>query len=239
MRPKTKLLAVKFRRIFEVLCLQVLQKRFWAHYHDFCVQKRSCLPWGSDRFWKFSSCKLYEKVLGAISRIMRPKRNCLPWCSDAFWNFSACKIYIKSNGWNVTIYVSKNEAVCCEVETHFGSFIRASFIKHFWAHFHVFCVHNRSCLQWNSDAFWKFSASRVYGESFVRIFTIFAPQNEGVCFEVHTHFGTSLLVRFTEIVMGALSRFMRPKTKPFAAKFRRTLEVLRMQGLQKKVSWHS
>jgi len=30
---------------------------------------------------------------------------------------------------------------------------------------------------------------------------------------------------------------MRPKTKPFAAKFRHTLEVLRLQGLQKKVSW--
>jgi len=34
--------------------------------------------------------------------------------------------------------------------------------------------------------------------------------------------------------MGALSRFMHPKTKPFAAKFRRTSEVLRLQGLQKK-----
>jgi len=57
---------------------------------------------------------------------------------------------------------------------------------------------------------------------------------QGFCFEVHTHFGSSLLVRYTEEVMGALSRFMRPKTNPFAAKFRRTLEVLCLQGLQKK-----
>jgi len=68
---------------------------------------------------------------------------------------------------------------------------------------------------------------------------IYAPQNEDFCFEVHTHFGSSLPARFTEKVMGTLSQFMRPKTKPFAAKFRRTVEVLHLQGLQKKVSWHS
>jgi len=165
MCPKTKLFAVNFRRILEVLCMQVLQKRFWVHYHYFFVQKRSCLLWNSDGFCKFSPCKLYKKVLGAISRLMRPKRNRLPWCSDAFWNFSACKVCRKSYGWNVTIYASKNEAVSCEVETHFGSFIRASFIKHFWAHFHV---------------------------------------------------------------------FLRPQTKLFAVKFRRILEVLRLQGLRRK-----
>jgi len=29
-------------------------------------------------------------------------------------------------------------------------------------------------------------------------FTIYAPQNEGFCFKVHTHFGSSLPARFTE-----------------------------------------
>jgi len=43
LRPKTKLFAVEFRRILEVLCLRGLQKKFWAQFHDFCVQKRSCL----------------------------------------------------------------------------------------------------------------------------------------------------------------------------------------------------
>jgi len=42
-RPKMKLFAVKFRRILEVLCLQVLQKKLWAQFHDLCNQKRSCL----------------------------------------------------------------------------------------------------------------------------------------------------------------------------------------------------
>jgi len=43
-RPKTKLFPVKFRRILEVLCLQDLQKKFWAQFHDLCDQKRSYLP---------------------------------------------------------------------------------------------------------------------------------------------------------------------------------------------------
>jgi len=166
LRPKTKLFALEFRRILEVLYLQVLQKGLGAHIHDFCVQKWSCKLWSSDAFWKSSLCEVY---------------------------------------------------------------------KSFLTHYHDFCVQKRSCLLWNSDAFWKFSASKVYGASSVRIFRICAPQNEGVSFEVHTHFGSSLPARFTEKVLGALSWFMCPKTKPFAAKFRRSLEVLRLQGLWEKV----
>jgi len=49
-RPKTKLFAVKFRRILKVLRLQGSQKDFWAHFHDLCVQKRSCLLWSSGAF---------------------------------------------------------------------------------------------------------------------------------------------------------------------------------------------
>jgi len=44
MFPNTKLFAVKFRRIFEVLRLQGSQNKFWAHIYDLFVQKRSCLP---------------------------------------------------------------------------------------------------------------------------------------------------------------------------------------------------
>jgi len=121
--------------------------------HDLCVQKRSCLLWRSDAFWKFSLCKLYKKFLGSFSR---------------------------------------------------------------------FCVQKRSCLSWNSEAFWKLSVYKVCREG-------------SFCFEVHTHFGSSLPVTFTEKVMGACSWFMRPKTKLFAVKFRRILEALRLQDLQKKV----
>jgi len=157
LRPKTKVFAVKFRRILEFLCLQVLQKKFWAQFHKLRVQKRSGSLWRSEASWKFSPCKVTEKVLGAFSCFLRAKtklyavkfrrifdvfalhalykmlwahfhdlcvqkRSCLPWNSDAFQKFSACKFYRKSSGHNFSICASKNEAVCCEVQTHFGSF---------------------------------------------------------------------------------------------------------------------
>jgi len=50
-------------------------------------------------------------------------------------------------------------------------------------------------------------------------------ENEAVCNEVQTHFGSSLLASFAEKVLGAYSRFMRPKTKLFVVEFRRILEV--------------
>jgi len=64
--------------------------------------------------------------------------------------------------------------------------------------------------------------------------TIFASKNEAVCLKVQTHFRSSLRARFTEKVLGAFSRFMRPKTKLFGVKFKRILDVVRLQGLQKK-----
>jgi len=95
MCPKTKLFDVKFRSIFEVLHLRGSQNKFWAHIYDLCVLKRSCLPWYSDAFSKFSACK--------VQRI--------------------------SSGRIFTIYVSNNEAVCREVQTHFRSSSLARFTE--------------------------------------------------------------------------------------------------------------
>jgi len=39
-RLKTNLFAVKFRHILEVLCLQVLQKKLWAQFHDLCPKMK-------------------------------------------------------------------------------------------------------------------------------------------------------------------------------------------------------
>jgi len=59
----------------------------------------------------------------------------------------------------------------------------------------------------------------------VRIFPIYAFKNELVCREVQTHSGRSLPASLTEKVVGARTRFMRPKTKRFAVKFRRIVEL--------------
>ena len=195
-RPKTKLFEVKFRRILQVLRLQVLQKKFWAQFLVLCIQKWSVLLWSSDKFWKFRLSSFIKKVLGAFSRFMRPKTKLLPWNSDAFWKFSACKI--------------KEKVV---------------------AQFHELCVQNWSCFPWSSDAFWKFSASFTEKDvgaipRFVRLKTkLFALKFRRIL-EV-------LCLRVVQKVLGAIPRFVHPKMNLFGLKFRRILEVLRLQDLQR------
>jgi len=69
LRPKTKLFAVNFICIFEDLCLLVLRKTFWAQFHDFLIQQRSCWPWSSDAFSKFSASEFCRISSGGNSTI--------------------------------------------------------------------------------------------------------------------------------------------------------------------------
>jgi len=85
LRPKSKLFAVKFRPILEVLCLQGLQK----------------------------------KVPGAMSRYMCPKTKVFPVKFRRILEVFALKVYTKSSGSIFLIFASKNEVVCCEVQTQF------------------------------------------------------------------------------------------------------------------------
>ena len=89
-------------------------------------------------------------------------------------------------------------------------------LKKFWAHFHDLCFQKRSCLLWGWEAFWKFCACKVYRKNCGRIFMIYASKIEAVCYEVETHFGSSLLTRYTEKILDPFSRFMHPKAKLFA-----------------------
>jgi len=82
-----------------------------------------------------------------------------------------------------------------------------------------------------SDAFWKFSLCEVYEESFGRIFTIYASKNEAVSCEVQTHFGGFHLARYTKKGSWRIITILRPKTKQFAVKFSRILEVFSVQAL--------
>ena len=68
-----------------------------------------------------------------------------------------------------------------------------------------------------------------------RIFKIFASKNKGISHLVQTHFGSSLPASFAHKVLGAISRFVHPKTKRFAVKFRHILEVLCLARFMKKV----
>jgi len=53
--------------------LASLVKKFWAQFHDWCVQKWSCLLLSSDTFRKFSPDEVYEESFGHIFTIYASK----------------------------------------------------------------------------------------------------------------------------------------------------------------------
>ena len=134
------------------------------------------------------------------------------------------------------MYASKNITVCREVQTHFGSSLPASLAEK------VLGAYSRFLRPKTKRFAVKFrrilDVLRIQGYKKIsgRIFTIYASKNKAsknltVNREVQTHFGSSPLARFIEKVMGEISRLMRLKTKLFAVKLRRILEVFSVQAL--------
>jgi len=111
-RPKTKLFAVKFRRILDVFYLQGLQK----------------------------------KVPGGMSGYVCPKMKRFTVKFRRTLEVFAFQALQKKFGRIYPIYASKNEAVCREIQTHFGSSLPASFKENVVAQFHDLCAQKRSCL---------------------------------------------------------------------------------------------
>jgi len=255
-RPKTKLFAVKLRRILEVLCLQDLQKRLWVQFHNLCYQKRSCLPWNSDAFWKFSARKFHrkcsgrnsticasknesvcrevqtnfgsslpprftEKVVGAIPRFVRPKTKLFAVkfrrILEVLWLQGFTE---KVLGAIPRFVCPKSKLFAVKLRRILEVLCLKDLQKRLWVQFHNLCYQKRSCLPWNSDAFWKYSACKFYRKCSGRNSTNCASKNKAVFYEVQAHFGSSLPPRFTEKVVGAIPRFFRPRTKLFAVKFR-------------------
>jgi len=130
-----------------------------------------------------------------------------------------------------TIYVTKNDAFCRDVETHFESSPLTMFKrKNSGPIFTIYASkHEAFCRE--VDALWKYSACILYKKNHGHIFMIYASKNEAVCCEVETHFGSSPLARFTKKILGTFSRFMHPKAKLFAVMFIRIWDVFALQGL--------
>ena len=72
---KMKLFTVRFRRILEVFASQVSWKKLWVHFAELCVQKWSCLLWGSDAFCKLSACT--KKLCAHFHDLCVAQRNVL------------------------------------------------------------------------------------------------------------------------------------------------------------------
>jgi len=142
------------------------------------------------------------------------KRSCLRWSSDAFWKFFTCKFCRKGSGRIFMITASKNEAVCREVQTHFGSSPHSRFTETFLGAFSPFCVQKRSSLPWNSDGFWTFSSCKLHKKDMgARIFSIFASKNGAVCCYVETHFGSFRFASWVEFIWRKL-RISKTRKKP-------------------------
>jgi len=155
--------------------------------------------------------------------------------SDAFQKFSPYEVYEKSSGRIFTIYASRYVAVSRKIQTHFRSFLSASFAEEVLGAISLFMRPKTNLFDMKLRRILEVFALPSAWKGFGRNFTIYASKNEAVSREIQTYFGRFLSASFAENVLGAISRVMRPKTKLFAVKLRRILEVLRLHGLQKKV----
>ena len=103
----------------------VYNKSFGCNFtiYDLCAQKRSGLLLSSDDFWKLSPCQLEKKFWAHFLDFCVQKPSGLLWSSDAFRKFLPCQVYERCSGSIFTVYVYENNAVCCKVQTQFGSFL--------------------------------------------------------------------------------------------------------------------
>ena len=149
-----KLFADKFRRILEVFAWWGLWRKFWAHFHNLCVQKWSCFLRSSEACQKFSPCKVYNESSGCIITIFASMNEVVRREVQTDFGSFLCASFIQKFWAHYLDFL--NEAVCCWVQTHFGSF--RLYEESCWRIITIYVSVNKACLQWSSDAFWKFSA---------------------------------------------------------------------------------
>ena len=169
---------------------------FWAHFHNFCVQKRSCLLWRPGAFWKFSLCKL-KKFLGTFSRFLRPKTKVFAVKFRCILE-ALCLQVLQKKLWAqfLDLCVQKRSGLLLSSDA-FWKFSPCQIDKRSWAHFLDLCVQKQSCFLWSSDAFWKFSACEFYRKFWAQFHNCVS-NNETVWCEIQMHLGCSPPPRFTE-----------------------------------------
>jgi len=67
MRPKTKLFAVKFRRISKFFCQQVLQKKFGCIFPSYASKNEAVCCEVQKHFRSFRLSSFIKEVVGAFS----------------------------------------------------------------------------------------------------------------------------------------------------------------------------
>jgi len=118
---------------------------------------------------------------------------CLLWRSDAFCKFFTCNFCKKRSRHIFTMYASKNEAVCYEVQTHFGSYPLTRFTKKVLGAYSLFMCLKTKLLAVKFRRILEVLRSQGFQKKFWAHFHNFASKNEAVCCVVQMHFGCSLM----------------------------------------------
>jgi len=142
--------------------------------------------------------------MGEISRLCVWKRSCLLRSWDGFWNFSPCKLYKTFLCAFSRFFRPQTKQFAVKLRRILEVLCLQGLRRKFCTNFHDLCAPKRRCLLWSSHTFWKFSACKVYRQTYGLIITIYACKNEAVCCEVETHFGSSPPARFAEKSSGSI-----------------------------------
>jgi len=170
-------------------------KKVLGVFSRFFVQKRSCLPWISDAFWKSSACKVCRKSSGRRSTIYVFKIEAVFCELQTHFGSSRFVRFMKNVQGALSRFVrTKMKLLAVKFRRNSEVLRLQSLQTNFWTNFHDWCIPKRSCLLWSSHTFWKLSACKFYRKRCGRNFTICACKNEAVCCVVQTHFGRFLLV---------------------------------------------
>jgi len=175
-----------------------------------------------------------EKVVGAIPRFMRPKTKLCAVKFRHILELAPFTLHEKSCWCIFPIYASKNEAVWCEVQTHFGSSLPASFKEKVLGAIPRFVHSKMKLFAVQFRRILKVLCLQVLKKKCGRNSKICASKNEAFCCEIQTHSKSSLPASFTEKVVGAIPELMCSKTKLFAVKFRQ-FGSFRLASFVKKV----
>jgi len=145
-RPKTKRFAVKFRRILEVLCLQVLKKRL-SRNSTICASKSEAVCREvQTHFGSSLPASFTEKVVGAIPQFMRPKTKLFALKFRRILGVLCLRVLQTILG-AIPRFVRPKMKLFAVKFRHILEVLRLQGLqRNFWTNFHDLCVQKRSCL---------------------------------------------------------------------------------------------
>jgi len=136
-------------------------KKFWVHFHCLCVQKRSCFPWNSDAFQKFSACKFCRESSGRIFTIYASKNEAVPCkIQTHFKCFLPARFAEKVLGAFSQSMHPKLKLFPVKFRPISEVFWLQDLQRKFWSQFHDYPSKNEAVF--HKDVFWKFSLCEVY-----------------------------------------------------------------------------